>query len=72
MGKVARQTVDLSGFPDLVVIYLGMRVNAWAGLKTYVTPNRVAFQMSSSLGNDRGRPRLRRGLSILLAGFPSR
>ncbi len=34
MSKVARQTVDLSAFPDLVVIYLGMRVNAWAGLKT--------------------------------------
>jgi hypothetical protein len=34
MGKVERQTVDLSAFPDLVVIYLGMRVNAWAGLKT--------------------------------------
>ena len=34
MGKVNRQTVDLSGFPDLVVIYLGMRVNALTGLKT--------------------------------------
>jgi hypothetical protein len=34
MAKVMRQTVDLSAFPDLVVIYLGMRVNAWAGLKT--------------------------------------
>lgn len=34
MAKVERQTVDLSAFPDLVVIYLGMRVNAWAGLKT--------------------------------------
>ena len=34
MDKVTRQTVDLSAFPDLVVIYLGMRVNAWAGLKT--------------------------------------
>ncbi len=33
-SKVERQTVDLSAFPDLVVIYLGMRVNAWAGLKT--------------------------------------
>jgi hypothetical protein len=33
MAKVARQTVDLSAFPDLVVIYLGMRVNAWVGLK---------------------------------------
>lgn len=31
--KVERKTVDLSGFPDLVVIYLGMRVNAWTGLK---------------------------------------
>ena len=34
MGKVIRQTVDLSAFPDLVVIYLGMRVNAWFGLKS--------------------------------------
>ena len=32
--NVERRTVDLSGFPDLVVIYLGMRVNALAGLKT--------------------------------------
>lgn len=34
MKKVDRRTVDLSGYPDLVVIYLGMRVNAWAGIKT--------------------------------------
>jgi hypothetical protein len=34
MGTVTRQTVDLSAFPDMVVIYLGMRVNAWVGLKT--------------------------------------
>ncbi len=33
-GKVERQTVDLSAYPDLVVIYLGMRVNAWTGVKT--------------------------------------
>lgn len=32
--KVNRQTVDLSQFPDLVVIYLGMRVNRLTGLKT--------------------------------------
>lgn len=32
--KVQRQTVDLSAFPDLVVIYLGMRVNAISGMKT--------------------------------------
>ncbi len=32
-GSVNRQTVDLSGYPDLVVIYLGMRINRLAGLK---------------------------------------
>lgn len=32
--KVNRQTVDLSGFPNLVVIYLGMRVNRMTGIKT--------------------------------------
>ena len=36
MAKVDRQTVDLSQYPDLVVIYLGMRVNAWTGLKTLI------------------------------------
>src|SRR5499425_3810667 len=35
-SRVQRRTVDLSGYPDLVVIYLGMRVNAWYGLKTLV------------------------------------
>ena len=29
-----RRTVDLSNYPDLVVIYLGMRVNTMTGLKT--------------------------------------
>ncbi len=29
-----RETVDLSGYPDLVVLYLGMRVNAFQGLAT--------------------------------------
>ena len=33
-GKVDRRTVDLSAYPDLVVIYLGMRVNTLTGLKT--------------------------------------
>ena len=32
--SVNRQTVDLSAYPDLVVIYLGMRINAVSGLKT--------------------------------------
>jgi hypothetical protein len=31
-ARVSRQTVDLSSYPDLVVIYLGMRVNRPAGL----------------------------------------
>ena len=34
--SVQRRTVDLSGYPDLVVVYLGMRVNALAGLKTLI------------------------------------
>lgn len=38
--RVTRQTVDLSAYPDLVVIYLGMRVNALtfpphAGMRQY-------------------------------------
>ena len=33
-SQVNRRTVDLSAFPDLIVIYLGMRVNALAGIKT--------------------------------------
>jgi hypothetical protein len=36
MAPAKRTTVDLSQYPDLVVIYLGMRVNALAGLKTLV------------------------------------
>ena len=32
--KVSRKTVDLSQYPDLVVIYLGMRVNVLSGIKT--------------------------------------
>jgi hypothetical protein len=32
--SVSRRTVDLSSYPDLVVIYLGMRVNRLTGLKT--------------------------------------
>jgi len=34
--QVTRQTVDLTGFPDLIVIYLGMRVNALTGIKTLI------------------------------------
>ena len=34
MTTVQRRTVDLSAYPDLVVIYLGMRVRTLAGIKT--------------------------------------
>jgi len=34
--RVERRTVDLSGYPDLVVIYLGMRVNRIAGINTLI------------------------------------
>ena len=33
-AKVQRRTVDLTAYPDLVVIYLGMRVNRLTGVKT--------------------------------------
>lgn len=36
-GRPARETVDLSGQPDLVVIYLGMRVSTARGLATLAT-----------------------------------
>ena len=36
MPAVDRRTVDLSTYPDLVVIYLGMRVNTLTGLKTLI------------------------------------
>ncbi|WP_218080743.1 monooxygenase family protein [Anthocerotibacter panamensis] len=29
--KLNRSTVDLSAYPDLVVVYLGMRVTTWSG-----------------------------------------
>jgi hypothetical protein len=32
--RVSRETVDLSAYPELVVIYLGMRVNSFRGLGT--------------------------------------
>lgn len=34
MGKPKREAVDLSEYPDLVIIYLGMRANSWRGIPT--------------------------------------
>ena len=36
LTRVERRTVDLSPYPDLVVVYLGMRVNRLTGIKTLV------------------------------------
>jgi Monooxygenase af470-like len=36
-SKPVRTTVDLTQYPDLVVIYLGMRVNTLAGMKTLIS-----------------------------------
>jgi hypothetical protein len=35
-SAIKRTTVDLSGYPDLIVIYLGMRANALTGIKTLI------------------------------------
>jgi hypothetical protein len=42
--------VDLSGYPDLVVVYLGMRVNALAGLKTLLGFGRLKGVHSITIG----------------------
>jgi hypothetical protein len=34
MARVNRQTVDLSGYPDLVMIYLGMQARSLKGMRT--------------------------------------
>lgn len=35
--RVNRNTVDLANFPDLIVIYLGMRVNTLRGVRTLIS-----------------------------------
>jgi hypothetical protein len=36
VARVNRQTIDLSAYPDLVVIYLGMRVNRLFGFRRLI------------------------------------
>ena len=36
MSKPVRTTIDLAGYPDLVVIYLGMRAQSLRGLMTLI------------------------------------
>jgi hypothetical protein len=45
--RVNRRTVDLSRYPDLVVVYLGMRVNVLAGMKTLL---RLGPQIENAAG----------------------
>jgi hypothetical protein len=44
MAKAERRTVDLSAYPDLVVIYLGQRVNSPRGLWTALKLGRPITQ----------------------------
>jgi Domain of unknown function (DUF4188) len=37
MARSDRRSVDLSGYPDLVVIYLGMRANSLRGMLTLIS-----------------------------------
>jgi len=43
-ARVKRETVDLSGYPDLVVIYLGMRVRSPRGLQRFLMLGREIRQ----------------------------
>ena len=42
--RVSRQTVDLSAYPDLIVVYLGMRVNRLYGIRTFFNFGRKIAQ----------------------------
>src|SRR5215471_12102089 len=64
--RVNRQTVDLSQYPDLVVVYLGMRVNALAGMKTLL---RLGPQIQAA-GEARPEGLLRCEQNIIYSFFP--
>jgi hypothetical protein len=46
VARVDRRTVDLSGYPDLVVIYLGMRIQS---LRGFLTTFRLGPQIAKSV-----------------------
>lgn len=48
---VNRQTVDLSCYPDLIVLYLGMRVNHLYGIRTFFSFGR---KISESVKDETG------------------
>ena len=63
--RVNRQTVDLSGYTDLVVVYLGMRVNRLTGIKTL-----LGFGPKISAAADARPPGLLRHENFLFSLFP--
>lgn len=63
--RVNRQTVDLSGYTDLVVVYLGMRVNRLTGIKTL-----LGFGPKISAAADSRPPGLLRHENFLFSLFP--
>ena len=48
MARVDRRTVDLSAYPDLIVVYLGLRVNAVTGIKKALG---LGLQISKSVAD---------------------
>ena len=66
---VERRTVDLSQYPDLVVIYLGMRVNRLAGLKTLLG---FRPKIRDAVGAAPRRPPAARGPPVLPRAPPRR
>jgi len=63
--RVERRTVDLSGYPDLVVVYLGMRVNRMTGIKTL-----LGFGPKISASVTQQPPGLLRHETIIYSIFP--
>lgn len=47
-SQATRHSVDLSAYPDLIVIYLGMRVNSLGGIKTLLSLGRKISQSVAS------------------------
>jgi hypothetical protein len=49
--KVNRQTVDLSAYPDLIVIYLGMRAKSLRGIATLLSLGRQIARAAAAKPN---------------------
>jgi hypothetical protein len=70
-SKVQRQTVDLSAFPDLVVIYPGMRVTSQGLLENWArSPDQAGIRCRGRLASEHGAPAPRRGVGAHRASLP--